>query len=311
MAGLDDNERNDAEVVNDDRRADIEAAFEKHQEEREPAPETPAVEATPEEKVDRRKLRERDESGRYRPKAEAQEGEPPKGRTRQSAPAELEAPETPAKALPKADPVENLPASFKPGMLEEWKTVPRAVKEEIHRRESESYALLEQTKGQRQALQQIQEAVAPYQALLQAEGGSVPTALRNYLQAATLMRQGSPLAKAQWIAKLTRTFTAQEHLGLLDQALGAEFGVQGAQQPTQEPQGYQQPRQEFRDPRVDQMLAQQEQRTQQEWQQGIQDAQQEKDAWVSEKQPEFLPWVKNRMATSPRDGRPGRRGTRL
>ena len=68
MAGLDDNERNDAEVVNDDRRADIEAAFEKHQEEREPAPETPAVEATPEEKVDRRKLRERDESGRYKPK---------------------------------------------------------------------------------------------------------------------------------------------------------------------------------------------------------------------------------------------------
>ena len=291
-------EQEPAEAAHDDRRADIEAAFAKHTEEGEPAAETaPAQETAPEEKVDRRRLRERDESGRFKPKPEAQEAEPPKGRTRQSAQAELETPEAkPEKALPKADPVENLPASFKPGMLEDWKNVPRTVKEEIHRRESEQYALLEQTKGQRAALQQIQEAVAPYQALLQAEGGSVPTALRNYLQAATLMRQGSPLAKAQWIAKLTKTFTAQEHLGLLDQALGAEFGVNGVQAPTQEPNGYARP-QDFRDPRVDQMLAERQQAQEIEFQQGFQAAQAEKDAWVSEKQPEFLPWVKNRMAT--------------
>jgi hypothetical protein len=296
MAGLDQEvEQEPADAAHDDRRADIEAAFEKHTEETPPAETAAPVEA----KTDGRLTRERDEHGRYRPKAEQLEAEPPKGRTRQTAQAELETPEPTAKKpdVPKADPVDNLPASFKPGMLEDWKNVPRSVREEIHRRESEQYALLEQTKQQRAHLQQIQEAVAPYGALLQAEGGSVPTALRNYLQAATLMRSGSPLAKAQWIAKLTKTFTAQEHLGLLDQALGAEFGVNGAQAPTQEPQGYQPQQQQFRDPRVDQMLAQQEQQQQAEFQQNFQEAQNERDAWVSEKQPEFLPWVKNRMAT--------------
>jgi hypothetical protein len=193
--------------------------------------------------------------------------------------------------------VESVPASFKPGLLEDWKNVPRSVKEEIHRRESEQYAHMEQTKQERAALNQIREAVQPYQALLQAEGGSVPTALRNYLQAATLMRQGSPLAKAQWIAKLTKSFTAQEHLPLLDQALGAEFGVNGVSAPTQEPNGYQPRQQDFRDPRVDQMLAQQQQAQQYEWQQGYQEASQEKDNWVATANPEFLPWVKNRMAT--------------
>ncbi len=304
MAGLDQEiEQEPAEAAHDDRRADIEAAFEKHTEEAEPiAKASETSEAAEEAKVDRRKLRERDESGRYKPKEETQQAEPPRGRSRQTAPAELEPVESAKKlgkpeAAVKADPVDSVPASFKPGLLEDWKTVPRAVREEIHRREAEQYALLEQTKGQRGALQQIQEAVAPYQALLQAEGGSVPTALRNYLQAATLMRQGSPLAKAQWIAKLTRTFTAQEHLGLLDQALGAEFNVNGIQAPTQEPNGYRPPQQEFRDPRVDQMLAAQEQQRNMEFQQGYENAQAEKDAWVSEKQPEFLPWVKLRMAS--------------
>jgi hypothetical protein len=297
--GLDE-ERNDAEIVNDDRRADIEAAFDRLSAEEPAAPEAPAA---PEPvKVDGRTTRERDEHGRYRPKVEASEPEVPKGRSRQSAQAELEAPEAKGKvgkpeAAVKTDPVDNVPSSFKPGLLEDWKAVPRSVREEIHRREAEQYAYLEQTKVQRAQLQQIQQAVQPYQALLQAEGGSVPTALRNYLQAATLMRQGSPLAKAQWIAKLTKEFTAHEHLGLLDQAMAAEFGINGAQAPTTEPNGYRPPQQEFRDPRVDEMLAQQQQAQQQEWQQGYQEAQSERDSWVAEKSPEFLPWVKNRMAT--------------
>ena len=45
------------------------------------------------------------------------------------------------------------------------------------------------------------------------------------------------------------------------------------------------------------MHKQQEQMQQLDFQRGYEEAQAEKDAWVSEKQPEFLPWVKNRMAT--------------
>jgi hypothetical protein len=296
MAEVVDEERDiePAEAAHDDRRADIEAAFDKVTGEE---PEAPVAEAAPE-----RSERVRDEKGRFQPKEETRQAEPPKGRTRQTAPAELEPVESAAKvgkpdAAVKADPVDAVPASIKPEHAEDWKTTPRSIREEFKRREAEQYAFMEQTKQQRAHLQQIQEAVQPYQALLQAEGGSVPTALRNYLQAATLMRQGSPLAKAQWIAKLTKTFTGQEHLGLLDQAIAAEYGVNGAQPPTQEPNGYQPPRQEFRDPRVDEMLARQQQQQQYEWQQGFADAQTEKDSWVAESKPEFLPWVKNRMAT--------------
>ena len=289
-----------ANAAHDDRRADIEAAFEKHSAEGEPAAkvETAPEPAEEEAPVDGRKNRARDEHGRFRPKEETAEAEPPKGRARQSAQAELETPEAkPEKAAPKADPVENLPAAFKPTMLEAWKALPREAKEEIHRRENEQAALMAQTKPLREFVAEVQKAVAPYQALLQAEGGSIPSALNNYLQAATLMRQGSPLAKAQWIAKLTRTFTAQEHLGLLDQALGAEFGVDGVKAPTQEPSGYRQPQQEFRDPRVDQMLAQQQQMAQEQLRQGFEEAQSEKESWIAKSNPEFLPWVKNRMAT--------------
>ena len=292
-----DDTRNDAEVVIDDRKADIRAAFDAVAGESEEPAEKPEPAVQPE-----RAERARDEQGRFRPKEETRQAEPPKGRSRQSAPAELEPVESAAKvakpdAAVKADPVDNVPASFKPGLLEDWKAVPRTVREEIHRREAEQYALLEQTKGWRAELQQIQQAIQPYQAIMQAEGGSPASSLRNYLQAATLMRNGTLLAKAQWIAKLTRTFTAQEHLGLLDQAVAAEFGVNGAQAPTQEPQGYRQPQQEFRDPRVDQWEATWKQQQQMEWQQGFQEAQAEKDSWVTERQPEFLPWVKNRMAT--------------
>lgn len=266
-------------------RDSIEAAFDKHAAEEQSTDEEPPVKAE----------RTRDEKGRFQPKEEAAPLEAPKGRKRQSATAELETPEAVLPKAAKPDPVESMPAAFKPTMMEAWKTLPREAKEEIHRWEAETKAFVAQTKPMREFVDEIQKAVAPYQALLQAEGGSPATSLRNYLQAATLMRQGAPQAKAQWIARLVRTFTAQEHLPLLDQALQAEFGVGGAQPPQGQPQTYQP--QEFRDPRVDQMLQQQQQAREQWLQQGLQEARSEKDTWASEAQPEFLPWVQARMAT--------------
>jgi hypothetical protein len=297
-------DRSPAEAHHDDIKSDVRAAFDKlaGESEETPEPQT-AGESEPTPRVDGRTTRPRDEHGRYLPKEEqaAAPKEPPKGRGRQTAQAELEAPEAKVAELPKppakADPVESLPAAFKPSMLEAWKTLPREAKEEIHRRETEQTALMAQTKSLRDFAGQIQQAVAPYQALLQAEGGSVATSLSNYLQAATLMRQGSPQAKAAWIAKLTRTFTAQEHLGLLDEALASEFGINGAKAPQGGPAPAYQPQQEFRDPRVDQILAAQQRAQEEALQRGFAEARSEKDAWVAEKNPEFLPWVQNRMAT--------------
>jgi hypothetical protein len=297
--GLDEatTDRSPAEQHHDDIKADVRAAFDRLSGESEETPEPQtAGESEPAPKVDGRTTRVRDEHGRFAPR-ETAEAKPPEGRRRQEAPAELEVPEqSEARKVPPKDPVENLPAAFKPSMLEAWKALPREAKEEIHRRENEQSALMAQSKPLRDFVSGIQEAVAPYQALLAAEGGSVPNVVRNYLQAATLMRQGSPQAKAQWIARLTRQFTAQEHLGLLDAALASEFGVEpgkGGSQPTSAP-AYQP--QDFRDPRVDQMLEAQQRQQEEQLQAGYQEAMSEKDAWVAESNPEFLPWVKDWMA---------------
>ena len=305
MAEALDEERDDrspAEQHHEGIKADLHEAWDKLSAESEPTPEPETkgeAKPVPAPRVDGRSTRTRDDKGRYLPRATeaAIEAKPPEGRKRQDAPAELETPEAPeAKKAPR-DPVESMPAAFKPSMLEAWKTLPREAKEEIHRRENEQAALVAQTKPMREFVSQMQQAVAPYQALLAAEGGSIPNVVRNYMQAATLMRQGSPQAKAQWIARLTRQFTAQEHLGLLDAALAAEYGIkqgEGAGPQNQAPTY--QPPQELRDPRVDQMLAAQEQQREAELQQDYESARAEKDAWVSEKQPEFLPWVQHRMA---------------
>src|SRR5262249_1999564 len=95
---------------------------------------------------------------------------------------------------------------------------------------------------------------------------------------------------------LCRTFTAQEHLGLLDEALASEFGINGARPP----EG--QPAPQYQQLSSDQIAAQVYQRIQQQThandlELGLREAQSEKDAWIAEKNPEFLPWVKQRMAT--------------
>ena len=309
--GLDEerDDRSPAESHHDSIKDDLRAAFDQHTEEaEEKAP--PAAESPPEpasQPVDRRsewaKTAPRDERGRILPRA-GREPEPPKGRQRQEAAAELEAPETEARKPVQAprDPVEAMPAAFKPAMLEAWKALPREFKEEVHRRENEQAAFVAQAAPMRQLMGQLQQAVEPYRALLAAEGGSIPQVVRNYMQAATLMRNGAAPAKAEWIAQLASQFTRREDLVLLDKALAKAFNIPYPEQegqPGQPPPQYQpqyQPQQDFRDPRVDQMLAQQQADQEQQLQLGLQDAVSERDEWQSSANPEYLPWVRDLMA---------------
>ena len=269
---------------------DLRSVFEA-KEETEDASETPAQAAA----------RQRDEHGRFKPKEEATEV--PKGRTRQTAPAELEAKETrirqgkpslPAATAPGADipmpagrqAVEGAPSSFRPISREQWAALPQELKEDIHRREQETYALFEKSKGERQFLSQLSQETAPYQAIMQAEGGNVITSLRSYLQAATLMRTGSPQVKANWVADLVTNFGVP--LEMLDQALSAKVnGGPGLQAPNGQPQQY-------RDPRVDQMLAQQQAQTNQRINESYEYEQQAVGEFKQDK--EFFDYVRNDMA---------------
>lgn len=299
MAELDEerDDRSPAETHHESIKDDLRAAFDKHEAEAEPAPEPVQAKEAPE-PAEGRAERQRDEYGRFKPKEATPEAEPPKGRKRQEAAAELEKPEAPEQPkAPPRDPVEAMPAAFKPQYLETWKALPREFKEEIHRRENEQAAFVAQAAPLRQLAGQLQQAIQPYQALLQAEGGSIPNVVRNYLQAATLMRQGSAQAKADWIGKLAGQFTRYEDLRLLDRALAREFNIPYPEEEGQQAPPRQQPQPEqFRDPRVDELLARQQQEQELALQQDYASAQSEKDTWIAERQPEFLPWVKQRMA---------------
>ena len=202
--------------------------------------------------------RARDEHGRFLPKEEPKvEAKPPEGRPRQKAQAELETPEPPkGKTTPPTQtPQETAPAPgqgfqaapafLRPATKDLWaKLGPEFndLKEDFHKRDMEAVQTLERTKSDRQILQRIGEAVAPYQAMIAAEGGNIITGLQSYYQAATLMRTGSPQAKANWLAEATINFLGKDYLQLLDEALSSKLNGQAPPQAQNgAPPPYQQP----------------------------------------------------------------------
>ena len=100
--------------------------------------------------------------------------------------------------------------------------------------------------------------------LIESEGGTPETAIQSLLQTAALFRIGTPEQKAQAYAELGRQY------GIVPQQQGAEQGQQA------------EPTQEFRDPRVDQLLGEMNRREQMRVQQEAQQREQAADKWLNE-----------------------------
>jgi hypothetical protein len=122
------------------------------------------------------------------------------------------------------------------------------VQQEIQRREREISIALQESASARQGYQQFKEAVSPFEAMIRAEGSEPVKAVQNLLQTAYALRTAPLAQRAAMLADLTRTFLpGQEGIQLLDQALSGS---------PQTPSGVQQQPQVYRDPRLDQLLAQ-------------------------------------------------------
>ena len=285
MAELEDVDTETTDLAPTTLREDLEAAMEQHSQPAEEADEAPT---TPQEGS-----RGRDEHGRFLPRE--QEAEAPRDRVkRQAAPAELERPtarrqgQAPAPVVPVPSAVERAPAFLRPEVGELWKKLGpeyAALKEDFHRRDTETLAVLERTKGDRQVIEQLRSAIAPYQAMVMAEGGNVVTGLQSYYQAAQLMRTGSPPAKANWVAQLCRTFNVD--LQMLDQAL--------AGQPNPTPAGTVAP-QPMHDPRLDQLLADNQRQRSEQLENAYQSERHSLSQWSSAGNNEFWQYVKDDMA---------------
>jgi hypothetical protein len=135
------------------------------------------------------------------------------------------------------------PSTWKPTARAEWDKLPPAVRAEIHRRESDFMAGQHQLLPDAQLGRSMRQVIEPYRLLIESEGGTPDRAVADLLRTAAVLRMGSPQQKYQAFI-----------------AMGNQFGVdlrvfgQQQQQGGQPVQPQQQPA-EFRDPRVDQLLA--------------------------------------------------------
>jgi hypothetical protein len=171
------------------------------------------------------------------------------------------APATPVPPAPDAAPAAPAPASWKASLREYWKTLAPEVQQEIQRRENEQVGRMRENAVMRQHVDRFNSIVEPYRALMEAEGGEPLAAFHDYLKAATLLRTGAPNDRAAFVAALVQRYGVP--LDALDahlaQAIQRGPGATSPLYPTQQAQAPQQQPQQFRDPRLDALLAHVEQ----------------------------------------------------
>lgn len=95
------------------------------------------------------------------------------------------------------------PQSWKAGAKERWATLPPEVQEEVVRREREVTVAVQRNAEAAKFADQFQRTIAPYHAIIAAEGAANPlVAVQNMFQTATTLRLGTPVQKADLVARL-------------------------------------------------------------------------------------------------------------
>jgi hypothetical protein len=216
-----------------------------------PEPEAPKADATPAQESAEDRGDGRRSDGTFVGKAKENEAGPPAVKQN---PSPAEAPAQEPVVGTKGAPVDitKPPSTWKPVARAEFAKLPESVRAEIHRRETDAL------NGQAQLLpdarfgKSVNEVVAPYLGMIQAEGGTPERAIADLMRTAALFRTGSPQAKQQALLQIAQQFRIE---------------LPGTQPAA--PNG--QPSPTFQDPRVDQLLqhlqTQEQQRLQQEQQQ--------------------------------------------
>jgi len=96
------------------------------------------------------------------------------------------------------------PASWKPAAREKWAALPPEVQQETLRREHDMSRTLSETAEARKGYAAFQRVVQPFEAMIRAEGAQPLQAVESLLRESVIMRQGSPLQRAQIVARTIR-----------------------------------------------------------------------------------------------------------
>ena len=200
--------------------------------------------------------RARDEAGRFIPKGERTPDPTAQAAQAQARGVTQAAPRPDPNAVAEAPPELKPPAAWKPEAREKWAGVDPSIKAEVHRREREFQMHLQQSAGLRDFVGAFESTLRPYEMFIRQEGSNPLGAIQYLMGMAAEMRIGTPHSKANMVADLVTTHGVD--LRLLDAMLAQRFGLIEQGNGAAPPQGaYPQQPAQFRDPRVDQMLAMQ------------------------------------------------------
>lgn len=202
----------------------------------------------------------RDETGKF---AKAVEKPAPTGKEAPQTDAPSETVETPGLD------VNRPPAGWKPAAKAAWAKLDPVVRADIVRREEDFM------KGQAQLIpdaemgRSLKQIAQPYQAMIDAEGGSIQGALQDYLKTASILRMGTAEQKRNSLLSIARAFNVD---------LGQQQFDPNTQQQTQPT-----------DPRVDQLMSYLQTQEQNRASQEKQAADRSVDNWMAEIDPKGAP----------------------
>lgn len=251
----------------------------------EPEAPEPAPEAKEETAAERRA---RDEKGRFQTKTAEKAAVKPGPAPKPAAPSPTPKPTKPlTNGTPPPQAAEQTstalkpPASWKPAAREQWAKLPPEVQQETVRREREAQQTLQESAEARRNWTSFQQAVAPYEAMVRAEGANPVQAAASLFQTAAALRTAPPAHKAQLIARMVQDYGID--IQMLDQALAGQAPAPQQHAPAQ-----------YQDPRVDQLMARLQGAEQQRQQSAQQRATQEAQAFAANA--EFFEDVRQEMA---------------
>jgi len=142
-------------------------------------------------------------------------------------------------------PTYKAPATWSPSAREAWGKVPSDVQAEITRREHESRTAIREAGETKKQFGAMKDSLAPFEMGLRARGQDPMKVLPELLQIDSVLYNGPLPHKAQVLANVIKASGVP--LELLNQHLDGQAAPAQAMQP-----------QQFRDPRFDQFLAQQQ-----------------------------------------------------
>jgi hypothetical protein len=185
-------------MTQDTLRDALEAAVETHDVEEpqtEAAPLAEALETTPSapaETAAETAQRERDERGRFAPKSEVT----------------AVVPTEPTKALPAVPAVERppRPSSWKKDYWDDWDKLDPKVAKYVTQREQEYANGVSTYKQEAERAREIFDVIAPYQQLIEKEGGTPARAVQQLLNTAALLRTSDPQTKANLLLQVAQQY---------------------------------------------------------------------------------------------------------